>query len=109
MAKIPAETNNQIKKQEIMKGKELKILFLLDQKLKQIPGSKIVDERITHISNIIMDCVDRCAPEKQVAAFKTPGDWINNLTKNAMVRRLELFQSWISQPTEKNKNCYRRF
>ena len=25
-----------------------------------------------------MDCVDRFAPEKQVAVFKTQGNWIKN-------------------------------
>ena len=50
-----------------------------------------------------MDCVDRFAPEKQVAAFETLGNCIKNQIKNAMVRRNELFQRWTSQPTEDNE------
>ena len=47
-----------------------------------------------------IDCVDRFAPEKQVVAFENQGKWINNQIKFAMVRRKEIFQRWISQPTK---------
>ena len=67
-------------------------------------GKETVDEQITKVSKIIKDCVDRLALENQVAAFETQGNWVNNQITDEMVKRNELFQRWISQPTEENKN-----
>ena len=64
---------------------------------------------MTHVNNIIIDCVDSFAPKKQVAAFEIQGNWINYQLKNAMVRRNGLFQRRILQPIEENKNRYRPF
>ena len=66
ISKTSAESEIHMKKQKIMKVgdpkylkvKELNFIFLLDQKLKQIPGTKTVNEQRTHVSKIIMDSVD---------------------------------------------------
>ena len=45
-------------------------LFLLDQKLIKIPIDKSADEHVVAITNGIMDCLNRFAPERKLTLQK---------------------------------------
>ena len=90
-----------------LKGpKALNFLFLLDQKLRLIDETCEVNEHVLKITQAIQSCVNRFAPEK-TRKFKQ-GTWITCKIKNQMRRRDKLFQRMICNPTEENKENYRK-
>ena len=60
-----------------LKEKELIFFFMLDQKFKQISGNKTVDEQVTHVSNIIMVCIN-LTQENKFLRSKPKNIWKNN-------------------------------
>ena len=92
--------------QNIKGPKALNFLFLLDQKLRSIDETVEVNEHALRITQAIQSCVDRFAPEK-VRKFKQ-GTWITCKIKNQIRRRNKFFQRMICNPTEENKEEYRK-
>ena len=90
---------NHIKKNSI-----LNFLFLLDQKLRQINENTDVDTYVTKIIDCIINCLDRFAPEKPPSE-KKHSSWINNKIKNRIQKRNSLFQKWIKDPSEQNRQA----
>ena len=88
------------------RAKALNFLFLLDQKLRLIDETCEDNEHALKITQAIQSCVNRFAPEK-TRKFKQ-GTWITCKIKNQMRRRDKLFQRVICNPTEKNKENYRK-
>ena len=88
----------------IKKNKILNFLFLLDQKLRQINENADVDTYVTKIIDCIINCLDRFAPEKPPSE-KKHSPWINNKIKNRIQKRNLLFQKWIKDPSEQNRQA----
>ena len=61
------------------------------------------------LSRIIMECVDRFAPERELGSHYEQNDWITNKIKKAIVKRDEPFQKWMKSPTTDNKRAYKTF
>ena len=71
---------------------------------------KFEKENITNHFNskTILDCVVRFAPERFVFYESSPSiDWMSNRMKKAITKRDVLFQQWISDPKQKNRESYR--
>ena len=77
-----------------LKGDEcLKLLFLLDQKLKFLGDITHVDERFETLSKVIMQCFDRYAPKEEISnKNKKESSWITNKVKNETIKRDQLFK-----------------
>ena len=91
-----------------LKGDQyLKLLFLLDQKLKSLGEITDVDNRFETLSKIIMDCLDRFAPKQEFSyRNKKESSWITNKVKNETVKRDQLFKKWILQQNDYNRERY---
>ena len=103
-------TEKPIKKRNLnkLKGDQyLNFLFLLDQKLKSLSVITDVDERFETLSKIIMDCLNRFAPEEEIShKNKKESSWITNKVKNETVKRDQLFKIWTLQPNDSNRERY---
>ena len=114
--KLPESKNVESKKtmkarnMKKLKGENaLNFLFVLYQKLKTISQNNAADIQFHEISRIIMECVDRFAPERELNSHYDQNDWITNKIKNAIVKRDELFQKWIKSPTTDSERAYKTF
>ena len=87
----------------------MNFLFVLYQKLKTISQNNAADIQFHEISRIILECVDRFAPERELNSHYDQNEWIANKIKNAIVKRDELFQKWIKSPTRDNERAYKTF
>ena len=83
----------------------LNFLFLLDQKLKKLDQlDKLVFEKITET---IMFCVDKFAPEKETTKTEKCDEWIINKIKNEISKRNKLFREWTVSSNDDNKEKYK--
>ena len=83
----------------------LNILFLLDQKLKKLDQLDKLD--IEKITETIMFCVDKFAPEKETTKTEKCDEWITNKIKNEITKRNKLFREWTVSSTDDNKEKYK--
>ena len=90
-----------------LKGeKALNFLFILDQKLKALDMNNNLDDTLESLIQIIMECVNRFAPEKSYD-HKPASSWITNKIKNEIKKRDKLFQKWIEDPSDDNRSKYK--
>ena len=60
-------------------------------------------------SGSILHCADRFAPERYALYEISPSnDWIIDGIKNAITKRDILFEQWIKDPKQENRESYRR-
>ena len=86
--------------------KAVNFLFLFDQKMMKLHEEKLTND---NISRTILVCVDLFTPERYASYKLLPtNDWINNSIKNGITERDILFQQWINDPKQGNKQVYRR-
>ena len=86
----------------------LKFLFLLDQKLERLSLDSLAYDFIAQMSESIMECVNKFAP-KQPILRNNDKQWITNSIKNALCKRDELYQKYIDNPCDDNKNKYKSY
>ena len=93
---------------EIKGEKALNFLFLLLNKLQRIPDEIDINHKVELLAKTIMECIEKFAPEKNIAQNKRPTEWITNQIKRAITKRDKLFQKWINDPNETNRSAYRK-
>ena len=87
----------------------LNFLFLLEQKLKQIDEKTSAENHVEYIVKSVSECVETFAPLR-VSSGKEPSiQWINNKIKNAITKRIKLFQIWVEKPTKSKHDDYKSF
>ena len=86
--------------------KALNFLFLLDQKLKKLDQLDKLD--IEKITETIMFCVDKFAPEKETTKTEKCDEWITNKIKKEITKRNKLFREWTVSSTDDNKEKYKK-
>ena len=95
---------------KVLKGPEAtSFLFLLDQKLKNVPIDTSADEHVVTITNSIMECLNRIAPETILTLRKNSNQCITNKIKNALNKHNCLFQNRINNPTCSNHKHYKKY
>ena len=60
------------------------------------------------ISSIIMECVDRFAPERELNSHYDQSDWKTNKIRNAIVKRVEFFHKLIKKVRQRITNELRK-
>ena len=78
---------------EIKGEKAPKFLFLLLDKLRRIPDEIDINHKVEVLAETIMECVEKFAPEKNIALNKRPPEWITNQIKRAITKRDKLIQN----------------
>ena len=76
----------------------LNFRFLLDQKLRKFTEISDVIEQMNGLSEVIMACVDRFAPEKPWIGCNKSNEWTTNKLKNSINKREDFFQLWTKNP-----------
>ena len=85
----------------------LNFLFLLNHKLKKIPGYAPAEEQVVSITKSVRECLDKRAPEKVKPISESTKDWITIEIKNAITRRNTLFEKWINNPSIEQQKKYK--
>ena len=91
----------------IKKGNALNFLFLLNHKLKKIPGYAPAEEQVESINKSVRKFIEKHAPEKIKPKRHSTNDWITSKIKNATTRRNTLFENWIHNPSTENQEKYK--
>ena len=65
--------------------KTLNFLFVLDQKLKHLPGDATAEEQVTTIAKTTMESVNRFPPEQEKLKQEQTDYWIRNKTNHSRI------------------------
>ena len=79
---------------------------MLDQQLKaNYTGATIQTEKL---ARLIIECVDRFAPETFIMSQNNEIECVANKVKNAVMKRDELFHKWVSDRSDFDRETYKK-
>ena len=85
----------------------LNFSFLLNHKVEKISEHAPAEEQVESIIKSVRVSIDTHAPEKVKSISESTKDWITNKIKNAITRRITLFEKWINNPSTENQEKYK--